>query len=310
MIKLGVEAISWHAQVAGGEITLAGIIDEASLAGAEFLQVGVDYVAAAEGGVPEVVRHAADSGLFLRSTGRPIGRRYWDGDRTRVTAQVREWLATAAAVGSDSLMLYSGVYRPELAGNPAAIAAELDHLSAVLNDAQSTARDLGIKLLLENASDFTTLELLTLLDRTASESVGLFLDLTNIYNVWDDPLDAISRLGPYAHAGHIKDFVLESVWADSGYHRHGYTVRFKYPGEGVTPVDILVRALADQVAERDFCLAIEGLDSHAGVRDQVDRLRPSFAFLRHVLEATSIDQAGQGRKLRKRHAMTNLEKEC
>lgn len=283
MIRLGVEAISWHARVAGGEISLAGVIDEAAAAGAEFLQVGVDYVAEAEGGAPAALARAADRGMFLRGTGRPIGRRYWDGDRERATAQVREWLHRAAAIESDSLMLYSGVYRPELAGDPAVIAAELDHLGAVLDGAQETARELGVALLLENASDFTTDELLTLLERSASDAVGLFLDVTNVYNVWDDPLDAIARLGRYAHAGHVKDFVLESLWAESGYHRHGYAVHFKYPGEGVTPVDALVRALADAVADRDFCLAIEGLDSHAGVADQIARLQPSFTLLRELL---------------------------
>jgi sugar phosphate isomerase/epimerase len=233
------------------------------------------------------VEQARKRGLFLRATGRPIGGRYWDGDRERASAQVREWLAQAHAIGSDSLMLYSGVYRPELAGDPAKIAAELQHLGAVLAGAQETARELGVALLLENASDFTTDELLSLLQEAANDAVGLFLDVTNVYNVWDDPLDAIARLGSYARAGHVKDFVLESNWAESGYHRHGYSVHFKYPGEGVTPVDALVRALAEVVGERDFCLAIEGLDSYAGVDDQVARLRPSFELLRGLIKTVS-----------------------
>lgn len=290
MIRLGVEAISWHARVASGELTLAGLIDEAADAGADFLQVGVDYVEAAEGGAPAALERARERGMFLRATGRPIGGRYWDGDRERASAQVREWLAQAHAIGSDSLMLYSGVYRPELAGDAVKTAAELKHLAAVLAGAEQTARELGVALLLENASDFTTDELLTLLERVGSDAVGLFLDVTNVYNVWDDPFDAIARLAPYAGAGHVKDFVLESLWAESGYHRHGYAVRFKYPGEGVTPVAALVGALADALDGRDFCLAIEGLDSFAGVADQVERLRPSFALLRGLLddETTTI----------------------
>lgn len=287
MIRLGAEAISWHARIASGEISLAGVIDEAAQAGAEFLQVGVDYVEQADGGAPAALERAGEHGMFLRATGRPIGRRYWDGDRERASAALREWVVQAHAIGSDSIMLYSGVYRPELAGDEAKIAVELDHLGAVLQGAEETARELGVALLLENASDFTTDDLLRLTEAVGSDAIGLFLDVTNVYNVWDDPFEAIARLAPRARAGHVKDFVLESIWAESGYHRHGYAVHFRYPGEGVTPVGALVRALAGAVGERDFCLAIEGLDSHTGVDDQVARLRPSFELLRGLLPAST-----------------------
>lgn len=293
MIHLGVEAISWHARVASNEISVRGILDEAASAGAEFVQVGVDYVTAEQGGAAAVVQHAADNGVFLRATGRPIGRRYWAGDSQRVIAEVEGWLRVAAEIGSDSLMLYSGVYRPELAGNPGAAAAELDHLSVVLGGAEATAADLGVSLLLENASDFTSAELLGLLERCGSQHVGQFLDLTNVYNVWDDPFLAIERLAPHAKAGHVKDFVLESIWAESGYHRNGYSVSFRYPGEGVTPVADLVSALLAQVDGRDFCLAVEGLDSRAGVPDQVDRLRSSFGLLREVAQQPTTARPSQ-----------------
>lgn len=285
MIQLGVEAISWHARVASGEIAVGGILDEAAAAGAAFVQVGVDYVTQHGDGVGPTVTQAAAAGLFLRATGRPIGRRYWEGDADRVIEELRRWLAVAAELGSDSLMLYSGVYRPELAGQPEAIAAELDHLATVLTGAEDTARELGVALLLENASDFTTVELLGLLDRVGSDHIGQFLDVTNVYNVWDDPFVAIDQLAPYARGGHVKDFVLESIWAESGYHRNGYSVRFRYPGEGITQVRDQVGALARAVGERPFCLAVEGLDSRPGVPDQADRLRASLTVLRSAIGA-------------------------
>jgi len=45
-----------------------------------------------------------------------------------------------------------------------------------------------------------------------------------------------------------------------------------------------VRALRAGVGERSFFLTIEGLDNRAGIHDQVDRLRPSLALLRGMLE--------------------------
>jgi hypothetical protein len=45
-----------------------------------------------------------------------------------------------------------------------------------------------------------------------------------------------------------------------------------------------MRALHAGVAERTFFLTVEGLDNRAGVHDQLDRLRPSLALLRRLLE--------------------------
>ena len=86
-------------------------------------------------------------------------------------------------------------------------------------------------------------------------------------------------------AGHVKDFVLESIQNEDGYHRRGFSVLYRYPGEGVAdlPGD-LVRP-GRRARGRELPLAVEGLDNRGDVRDQVERLRGELRHLRGLVAA-------------------------
>jgi sugar phosphate isomerase/epimerase len=285
VIRLGVDAICWHARLTRGEITLQQIIEDIASLDVACLQVDLNYVAAA-GGPAVVADEAHGHGLELLASGGPVGRRHFDGSSARAIASVSESIVAARALGSSTLMVHSGVYRPDLAGDPAAIQEELRHLREVLVGAASFATEQGVTLLLENSSDFKASELMPLFEERP-ESVAPFLDVTNPYNVWDDPVEAIGQLGKYAVAGHVKDFVLSSIWNADEFHRYGYTVEFRYPGEGVADVPSLLRALDEAIDGRVFPLTIEGLDNHPGVDDQLPRLKRSVAFVDEVLGGLS-----------------------
>jgi hypothetical protein len=111
----------------------------------------------------------------------------------------------------------------------------------------------------------------------------VFLDLINPVVTFDDPVRAIERLAPLASSGHVRDFELRSIQQPDHYHRRGFEVLYRYPGEGVAPVAALVTKLAQVVGDRAYDLSIEGLDSRADVDDQVDRLRPALTHLRGLL---------------------------
>jgi sugar phosphate isomerase/epimerase len=86
----------------------------------------------------------------------------------------------------------------------------------------------------------------------------------------------VAALAPLAVAGHVKDFELESIQTEGGYHRRGFSVLYCYPGEGIADLAGIWSALRG----RDLPLAVEGLDSRADVRDQLERLRRSVEYLR------------------------------
>jgi sugar phosphate isomerase/epimerase len=177
----------------------------------------------------------------------------------------------------------SGFYRAELAGQPALIDAERRYVTEVLIETADRARAAGVRLLLENHSDFTVDEYRRIVDDVGRDRMGVFLDLINPVVTFDDPLRAIERLAPLASSGHVRDFELRSIQQPDHYHRRGFEVLYRYPGEGVAPLAALVSKLGRVVGERPYDLLIEGLDSRADVDDQVKRLGPALAHLRRLL---------------------------
>jgi sugar phosphate isomerase/epimerase len=192
------------------------------------------------------------------------------------------WLERAAVLGSPVLRVASGFYRAELAGRPDLIEVERQYVSDVLRAAAPQANAAGVTLLLENHSDFTAAEYATIVESVGSD-VGVFLDLINPIAALDEPLPVIKRLAPLARAGHVKDYLFNSLPTDDGYHRRGFEVLYRYPGEGVADLAALTAALRRGLDGREFFLSIEGLDNRADVDDQRRRLAPSLALLRSLL---------------------------
>jgi sugar phosphate isomerase/epimerase len=293
MVNLGIDAFCWHARVAAKEVDILDILDVAAELEVPFVQTTLDYVRPIPGGADAVVARAEQHGIKLQAHGAPIGRRYFDGDLDKAIAAVSEWLRETKQLGSPNLDVHSGVYRPELTADPNSYGDELDFLRRVLHGAADIAGELELELLIENASDFKSDELLSLVGEDRSLPLGIFLDVTNSLNVWEDPLVAIERLAPLSVTGHVKDFALSSNWTSDHYHRRGYTVEFLYPGEGITDVAAHVGKLVELKSGSDYNLSIEGLDSRSGIDDQLVRLRPSVARVRECLRAAETTLSAQ-----------------
>jgi sugar phosphate isomerase/epimerase len=193
--------------------------------------------------------------------------------------RIHAWLERAGALRSPVLRVVSGFYRAELIGEPELIAAERRYVAAVLRAATPAAERAGITLLLENHSDFTVSEYEAIVGEAASERVGVFPDLINPVAALENPIAVVERLAPLARAGHVKDYVFDSIPTDDGYHRRGFEVLYRYPGEGVADLPGLIAALRRGVGERPFRLTVEGLNNRAHVADQRERLAPSLALL-------------------------------
>ncbi|WP_395693507.1 sugar phosphate isomerase/epimerase family protein [Nocardioides sp.] len=266
-------------------MSLEDVIDEAADLGAAHLQMNTATLAHARSPLARDVRaRCEDRSLVIRLTGSPIGSDNHRGDIAAAVAGLEADLALAYQLGSGSLMVYSGVYRPDLLATPERMVDETTFLRSVLGRATGVASDLGVRVEVENASDFKSRELLELVHSLPEGSVGTFLDLTNPYNVLEDPIQAVERLAPTSSAGHVKDFALESIYTDDRYHRLGVSLRFKLPGEGASDVRGAIHALRRSLAGRTFHLAIEGLDTDPRSPVMKPRLEASLAFLRRCLD--------------------------
>jgi len=283
-IALGLDSLCWHMRLVSGGIAVEGLLENAASLEAAVVALNLHHVR--ERSVPqlrELLGRARSLGLRLLAQGDFIGSPRRGDEVSAGVTRIDAWVERAAALESPSLRLVSGFYRAELAAQPELIETERRYISDVLAQASERASRAGIRLLLENHSDFTVDEYEHIVRDVGRERMGVFLDLINPIVTFDDPMRAIERLAPLASSGHIRDFALRSIQQPDNYHRRGFEVLYRYPGEGVAPIPALVAKLEQVVGDRSYDLVIEGLDSRADVDDQVERLGPALAFLRRLL---------------------------
>jgi sugar phosphate isomerase/epimerase len=278
-VVLGADTLCWHQPLETGEVTLEDVLAEVAAAGGAYLQLTLHH-ARDHPDLATLARRADEEGLRILASGDFLGgARFGDAPGT-AAERVKRWLERAVALGSPILRVTSGFYRADLAAQPGAIDAERRWVIEALLAALPAVRDAEVTLALENHSDFTAEEYRSILDAVDDERVRVFIDVINPVAALEDPVPVVEALAPLAVAGHVKDFELESIQTEGGYHRRGFSVLYRYPGEGVANLAGIWAALGEARQGRELHLAVEGLDSRAGVRDQLERLRSSFEHLR------------------------------
>jgi sugar phosphate isomerase/epimerase len=286
-IRLGADTLCWHLRLETGAVSVEEVLEEAVEAGAECVQVNLHHLRACElTELEAVAARAQELGLELLASGDFLGRGR-EGDEPAVgIGRISDWLERTRALGSRVLRVVSGFYRADLAAHPEQIEAERSYVTAVLRGAAPAAEAAGVKLLLENHSDFTAAEYEAIVAEARNENgngIGVFLDLINPVAALENPAAVVERLTPLAEAGHVKDYVFRSIPTDDGYHRRGFEVLYRYPGEGVADLPGLLEALRGGLGDRRFHLTVEGLDNRADVPDQRERLGRSLTLLRSLL---------------------------
>jgi sugar phosphate isomerase/epimerase len=285
-LVLGADTLCWHLRLETGDIGLERVLEETASAGGQYLQLTLHH--ARDRSVEDLrglTRRADDLGLRILASGDFLGGARF-GDEPRLAAErVEAWLERAVALGSPLLRVTSGFYRADLADRPDAIEAERHWVIEALGTSLPAARDAGVTLALENHSDFTAAEYRSIVEAVDDARARVFLDVINPVAALEDPVPVVAALAPFAVAGHVKDFELESIQTEGGYHRRGFSVLYRYPGEGIADLPRIWSALAAGLEGRELPIAVEGLDSRADVRDQAERLRRSFEHLRRLVPA-------------------------
>ena len=283
-IHLGVDTLCWHLPLESGRVTIDDVLEQAAALGVGHVQMNLHHVrACSTDDLAALAGRAAALGLTILASGDFIGSATRGDPVETGIKRVEGWLEGASALGSRVLRLASGFYRAELAGRADLIDAERAHVTAVLKASLPLAERRGVALLLENHSDFSADEYARIVGDVDDARFGVFLDLINPISALEDPVPVVDRLAPLALAGHVKDYVFESIPTDDGYHRRGFSILWRYPGEGVAPLGEIVEALRRRVDGEEFVLTVEGLDNRADVDDQRERLERSLRHLRGLL---------------------------
>jgi sugar phosphate isomerase/epimerase len=112
-------------------------------------------------------------------------------------------IPNAVAIGADVMRVVGSslMFRHEPHG------PQVEALAKMFKKALPVAKDHGVKMAVENHIDFTSTEILQLLEMVDSEYFGLNFDTGNFLRLLDDPVKGMEKLAPYTLATHVKDLM-------------------------------------------------------------------------------------------------------
>jgi sugar phosphate isomerase/epimerase len=147
------------------------------------------------------------------------------------------WLERAPALGCRVVRCVAA--SPAFRGR-APVAEQIARTVEPLVAAAARARQLGLRLAIENHGDLRAAELLELVERADDEALGVCLDTANLIRVGDDPAEGAALLAPLTLMVHLKD--VEPITPDTDPVAGPCSVPY---GEGVIPVEGILATLRD-----------------------------------------------------------------
>lgn len=148
--------------------------------------------------------------------------------------RLRQPLEVASALGARVVRTVIGGVK--IGGDRREIAHRLPEFLAEVRRGLSMvaplARDLGVRVGIENHQDLTSDELIALVEESSSPPFGITLDTGNPLATVEHPLDFAERVLPYLVDVHLKDYTVH--WSESGYRLARVPL-----GRGVIPFDRL-----------------------------------------------------------------------
>jgi len=85
---------------------------------------------------------------------------------------------------------------------------QMARLIPMYREAVKIAEDSGVRLAAENHIDFTSDEMLEMIQAVNSPNFGINFDTGNFIRLLDDPIAAMEKLAPYVFSTHLKDLRL------------------------------------------------------------------------------------------------------
>jgi sugar phosphate isomerase/epimerase len=155
-------------------------------------------------------------------------------------------------------------------------APQIEAIVRMLKQSVKIARDHGVILALENHIDYTSAEILEILERVDSDALKVNFDTGNTLRMMEDPVAAARRLGPYTVATHTKDVAAcRHVRPEEWYFFSSVPV-----GTGLIDIPGVVRALAESGYQG--VLAVES-DHHKDNQDEDQLVAKSIAYLKSLV---------------------------
>ncbi len=157
---------------------------------------------------------------------------------------------------------------------------QLRAIVRMLKESTRIAADHGVVLALENHIDYTSAEILEILERVGSDALKVNFDTGNALRMLEDPVKAARRLGPFTAATHVKD--VEACRRVSPEEWHFFSS--VAVGTGLIDMPGVVRALGE--SGYAGLLAVES-DHHKDGRDEDALVAESVAYLQDLLKKSA-----------------------
>ena len=155
-------------------------------------------------------------------------------------------------------------------------APQIKAVVRMLKESVKIARDHGVVLAVENHIDYTSTEILNILEGVGSDFLKVNFDTGNTMRMMENPVAAARRLGPYTVATHTKDVdACRHVAPEEWFFFSSVPV-----GTGLVDMPGVVKALKD--SGYTGVLAVE-TDHHKDHQDEDKLVAKSIAYLKKLL---------------------------
>ena len=277
-MKVGVDSYSYHRLF--GEIypnqidpgrrwEFAQCIDEVLRINADGISLETCFMPGFDEGYLSELKARLDENQLERvvAWGHPDGLE--GGTNEDAVSEMEQHIGTAKALGAKVMRIAGSslTFRDDPHG------PQIERISRILKETVKRARDNNVRLAIENHIDFTSDEILEILDRVGSEYLGVNFDSGNALRVFEDPVEAAKKLAKHTYATHIKDIIPTTgspkdwtFWASAP------------AGSGILDMPGVVKALRDGGYRGMLCVEIDFLadpkaDETLAVAQAVDYLR-------------------------------------
>lgn len=200
-MKLGLETESYHLFFQQGAMDIFGFISKASELGLDGVEINI---IPDEGLHPEFGVLSSDSPEYLRKVRSAIEAHglYCEIDTRFTTPKaINKAVEIASALNADVIRTYM-FRRGEYA--PSAYPTIIEQLKSLV----PLLKKHRIRLAIENHEDETADEIIDIVKAVNSVWVGAHCDVGNGMMAWEEPINTVSKLAPYAYSTHFKDHIV------------------------------------------------------------------------------------------------------
>jgi 3-oxoisoapionate decarboxylase len=194
------------------------------------------------------------------------------GRNEKAWRQMNALIPKARCLGADIMRIVASSlqfrYEPH--------APQIKAIVKMLKESVRIARDQGVVLAIENHIDYTSKEILEILERVGSDFLKVNFDTGNTMRMMENPVEAARRLGPHTVATHTKDVeACRHVAPEEWFFFSSVPV-----GTGLIDMPGVVKAL--QQSGYSGVLAVES-DHHKDNQDEDKLVARSIAYLKKLL---------------------------